>query len=111
VIPVLTRKRQQQGTFTLSFTVQVDISCETKLPDSFDVRVTGPGLVVNRQIPYDHSEEVNIRIIVPGVEGCTGLRVQITSRNSAGTSEPYEIPVGEYTNTVQRRNDLLDCVL
>jgi len=92
---------------------QVNISCQDKLPDSFDVRVTGPGLVVNRQILYVHSEEVNIRITVTGVEGCTGLRMQITSRNSAGTSEPYEyeIPVGEYTNTVQRRNDLLDCVL
>ena len=97
--------------FVFVISTQVNISCEAKLPDSFDVRVTGPELVVNRQIPYVHSEEVNIRITVTGVEGCTGLRVQITSRNSAGTSEPYEIPVGEYTNIVQRRNDSLDCVL
>ena len=90
--------------FLLVFVIstQVNISCQDKLPDSFDVRVTGPGLVVNRQIPYVHSEEVNTRITVTGVEGCTGLRVQITSRNSAGTSEPYEIPVGEYISVLSK---------
>ena len=74
----------------------MDKSCRARLPDFFDVRVTGPGLIVNRQIPYDHSEEVNFTIIVPGVEDCTSLRLQIRARNSAGMSQFSEgIPVGE----------------
>ena len=83
---------------------QVDNSCQAKLPDSFDVRVTRLQLVVNGQIPYDHSEEVNFTIIVPGVEDCTGLRVQIRATNSAGMSQFSEgIPVGEYTRNVEKR--------
>lgn len=77
---------------------QVDISCQARLPDEFVVNVTWPGLVENIQIiPYDHSEEMNFSIPVPGVEDCTGLRVQIRATNSAGISEFSEIPLpGEY---------------
>lgn len=74
----------------------MDNSCQAKLPDSFDVRVTGPGLIENRQTLYDHSEEVNFTTIVPSVEDCIGLSVQIRARNSAGASDFSAILVGEY---------------
>lgn len=85
--------------FMFVISTQVNISCQARLPDEFVVNVTGPGLVKSIQIiiPYDHSEEMNLIIPVPGVEDCTGLRVQIKATNSAGTSEFSEIPLpGEY---------------
>jgi len=77
----------------------MNASCRAKLPDVFDVRVTGleNRLLNETVICYNHSAVVNFNITVAvGVEGCTDLRVEIRGRNSAGrTSQYIDVPVGE----------------
>ena len=78
---------------------QMNVSCQAKLPDVFDVRVTGIGLHLLKEtvIPYNHSTVENFNITVTvGVEVCTDLRMKIRGRNSRGrTSQFIEVPVGE----------------
>jgi len=78
---------------------QMNVSCRAKLPDVFDVRVTGIGLRLLKEtvIPYNHSTVENFNITVTvGVEVCTDLRMKIRGRDSAGrTSQYIDIPVGE----------------
>ena len=75
---------------------QMNVSCQAKLPDVFDVRVTGIGLRLLKEtvIPYNHSTVENFNITVNvGVEVCTDLRMKIRGRDSAGrtgyTWHPY----------------------
>jgi len=90
----------------------MNVSCRAKLPDVFDVRVTGIGLRLLKEtvIPYNHSTVENFNITVTvGVEVCTDLRMKIRGRNSGGRTSNSLRFQWVSASSVQRRN--LGCMI